>query len=320
MKRFCSGVILLPLLMLWLPSPALSWGFFAHKQINRLAVFTLPPNMIGFYKENIDFIEESAVLPDKRRYAVKEEGPRHFIDLDVYEDSTGLNLPYSWKEALSLYPEDSLTKHGILPWHLALMKHRLTEAFRMRDRQRILKLSAEIGHYIADAHVPLHTTRNYNGQLTNQHGIHGFWESRLPELFFSSYDFFVGPAQYIKNTSQHFWDLILRSHAAVDSVLDFERALNEKFSPDKKYAFEERGASVVKVYSREYSAAYHKMLEGQVERQMRSSVKMIGDIWYSCWADAGQPDLDKLGHYQLSEEELKELENGKTGAHDNCSH
>jgi hypothetical protein len=41
-----------------------------------------------------------------------------------------------------------------------------------------------LGHYIGDAHVPLHTTSNYNGQKTNQHGIHGLWESRIPEQLF----------------------------------------------------------------------------------------------------------------------------------------
>src|SRR5690606_15298411 len=31
----------------------LKWGFFAHKEINRAAVFTLPAEMIRFYKSNL---------------------------------------------------------------------------------------------------------------------------------------------------------------------------------------------------------------------------------------------------------------------------
>ena len=46
------------------------WGFFGHKKINRVAVFTIPESsLFKFYKENIDFITEHAVDPDKRRYA-----------------------------------------------------------------------------------------------------------------------------------------------------------------------------------------------------------------------------------------------------------
>ena len=46
---------------------------------------------------------------------------------------------------------------------------------------------------------------------------------------------------------------------------------------------------------------YHEQLRGQVERQMRASVKMVGDFWYTCWVDAGQPDLRALAKYQLTE-------------------
>ena len=64
-------------------------------------------------------------------------------------------------------------------------------AFIEKDSDKILKYSADLGHYIADAYVPLHTTENYNGQLTGQKGIHAFWESRLPELFSEDYNYLV---------------------------------------------------------------------------------------------------------------------------------
>lgn len=176
------------------------WGFFAHQMINRLAVFTLPPEMIGFYKKHIGYLAENAVNPDKRRYAVEWEGARHYIDLDVYGDSAAYKLPRSWAQAVKKFSEDTLNAYGIVPWHIHFMKYRLTEAFKKKDTEAILKLSSELGHYIADANVPLHTTENYNGQLTGQHGIHGFWESRLPELFYKDYDFFVGRAEYLIDT------------------------------------------------------------------------------------------------------------------------
>jgi len=43
------------------------WGFYGHKRINRVAIFTLPPEMFGFYKEHIEYLTEHAVDPDKRR-------------------------------------------------------------------------------------------------------------------------------------------------------------------------------------------------------------------------------------------------------------
>ena len=74
---------------------------------------------------------------------------------------------------------------------------------------------------------------------------------------------------------------------------------------DKKYSFETRGNNTIKTYSYDYSLAYHKRLNGMVERQMINAVKMTADFWYTCWVDAGQPDLDKLINFAFSEEELK---------------
>lgn len=294
---------------------ALAWGFFGHQRINRLAVFSLPPEMLKFYKYYIDYLTENAVNPDKRRYAVEGEAQRHFIDVDIYDplyaDSAVYKMPRYWSMALAIHGEDSLQAYGIVPWHIEKMKYRLTEAFKRRDAKEILRLSADLGHYIGDANVPLHTTENYNGQLSNQIGIHGFWESRLPELFSDEYDFFVGQAQYLENTQMTAWEAVINAHEALDSVLRFERELTLSTSPDKKYTFDERNGLTIQTYSRDFSRAYHLMLNGQVERRMRASIKMVADFWFTCWVDAGQPDLDLLLDKDLRKELDKELEKEK---------
>jgi len=291
-----------------------SWGFYAHRQINRLAVFTLPPDMMGFYKKNIEYITKASVNPDRRRFTVVEEAPRHYIDIDHFGDSAVYAMPRYWKDAVEKYSEDTLKAYGILPWHINVMYYRLRDAFMVKDPKKILNLSADIGHYIADAHVPLHTTENYNGQLTGQEGIHAFWESRLPELFCAQYDFFVGKAEYIKNPQLAAWKAVESSSRQLDSVLLLEKNLTEKFG-EKKFSFETKGKQTVKVYSVEFSKAYHEVLSGMVEQRMRGAIKMLGDFWYTAWLDAGQPDLRALINYTPTEEELatrrKELEEWK---------
>ncbi|UII27108.1 zinc dependent phospholipase C family protein [Fulvivirga maritima] len=283
------------------------WGFYGHQKISRLAVFTLPVEMIGFYKHNIRYLTENAVNPDKRRYAVEGEASRHFIDVDVYGDSAVYTMPRYWQDAVEKYTEDTLKAYGIVPWHVYRMKGWLTDAMRIRDGKSILRLSAEIGHYIADANVPLHTTENYNGQLTGQRGIHGLWESRLSELFSEDYDFFVGRAEYLDNAQLAIWEGVVHAHEALDSVLSMEIMASEKLKEDKKYSFETRGSATIKVYSREFSEEYHQMLDGMVERQMRRAVKMVGDFWYTCWVDAGQPDLESVIDVEFTEEELNAM-------------
>jgi hypothetical protein len=284
-RNICFSILFL------ISSYAFSWGFWAHQRINRMACFTLPPEMFGFYKEHIEFMTTHAVDPDMRRYSDPEEPPRHFIDVDRYGPSPFDSLPMYWKEAVAKFTEDSLKKNGIVPWYIQRMMYRLTEAFSKKDVKRILFYSANIGHYIADAHVPLHCTENYNGQLTGQSGIHGFWESRLPELYGDNYDFVTGRAIYIEKVQPFCWKIVRASFAALDSVLKFEKELSKETPPDRKYAYETRGSLTVKVYSSDYSKAFHDKLDGQVERRLRSAILDVGSLWYTAWVNAGSPDL-----------------------------
>lgn len=376
-----AGLCCVVLLSLHLPSPPEDWGFYGHRLINRKAVFTLPREMIPFFKQHIDFLSDHAVDPDKRRYATKHEAVRHYIDLDEWGSYPFSNLPRSRTEALSRHcrvmlvsaddtlslidstlpfsttdtirvsipqlgadsailafeefrrffvahflrqyyeevwtaPADSLlptikgcqlpdslpdwqvlgfdsfSEHGILPYHLILMQNRLTEAFLQKDPDVILRLAADFGHYIGDAHVPLHTTSNYNGQKSGQVGIHAFWESRLPELFAEEdYDFLVGQAQYIKDPHKWYWSMVLESHLLVDSTLAIEQRLRDQVPAEQQYCYDERLGRVVRTQCRDYAEAYHRELNGQVERRMTQAVKAIGSAWYTAWVDAGQPVL-----------------------------
>jgi hypothetical protein len=286
---------------------AFGWGFEAHKYINRCAVFTLPPPIFSFYKYYLAYLTENAVNPDKRRYVVEGEAAQHYIDLEYYGENPFDNLPKTWNQSVKKYTESTLLANGILPWHIYRMKHRLTAAFRNRDLPRILKLSADIGHYIADAHVPLHTSQNYNGQLTGQDGIHGLWETRLPELFKEKYDLFIGNATYLKEPQESAWNAVMQAHGMVPDVLNLEKSLSQTFNKLAKFSFEKKRNSLKKVYAEAYATAYHKRLAGQVERQMRASIKMVGDFWLTCWIDAGKPNLDELLDLKLIETQPDEV-------------
>ncbi len=352
-------------LLLGLTSGKGEWGFYGHRLINKMAVYTLPPEMLTLFKPNLEFISDHAVDPDKRRYASPFEAIRHYIDLDHWGSAPFEELPRNWIDALakhcdvvvyspngdslryhgdelwkendkidsigyrdffvdqilpnyyeenwtlecetwsSFWPDntnacatieivDNLSPHGILPYFLPQIQHRLTEAFRKKEKQKIIRLSAEIGHYLGDAHVPLHVTKNYNGQLTDQVGIHAFWETRIPELFAESdYDFFVGKANYVDNPTEYYWDIVLSSSALVDSVLVVEKRLSETFPSDRQYCFDNRLDMTVRTQCKEYAQKYQDLMQGMVEQRMRESIHAIGSIWYTCWIDAGQPNFAK---------------------------
>ena len=285
------------------------WGFYMHEQINYHAVFLLPPQMMILYKRNIGFLTEHAVDPDKRRYVMASEGAHHFMDIDHYGAYPFRDLPRNYKAAIEKFSADTLQTYGVVPWWVQTMLARLTKSFREKDRRLILKYSAELGHYIADAHVPLHACSNHNGQFTNQLGIHAFWESRIPELFAAErWDFFIGKAEYIKDPGSFIWARLLESAAAADTVLRCEREASSQIRPDQKYAFEERRGLLVRQYSTNYATLYNSKLNKMVERRMRQSIFAVASFWYTAWVNAGQPQLDRLAQDSLTLAEQQEYQ------------
>ncbi len=267
-----------------------TWGFFGHRKINLLAIYTLPPALHLFYRRHQKELQELAVLPDARRYILDEEAARHYIDLDIYD----LNkVSFStWEQMLRRTSEDSLRKHGIVPWHIPIVYQRLVNAFIKKDSLQIIKLSAELGHYVADAHVPLHTSSNYDGQKTGQSGLHSFWESRIPELLGNKLDQFSGPATHISNVQQMSWTWVLASHRELPHLFTMASKISQSLKEAEKYSFEQKGTTLIKTPSLKYSLAYHKALNKQIESRFMASVQHVGDLWYSAWLTAGEPSFE----------------------------
>jgi hypothetical protein len=117
----------------------------------------------------------------------------------------------------------------------------------------------------------------------------------------------VGRARYIPNPLAEAFKICRSSFKGVDTVLRMERLLNKTFPAGKKYTMERRGNRTIKVYSIEYSRAYHKMMKGMVQRRMRSSILSVGSFWFSAWVDAGQPDLSKLIKLPMTKNESRKL-------------
>jgi hypothetical protein len=288
MRRIYSLVFLI--IFIFISPNAFSWGFYAHKKINRMAVYGVPSPLSAFYKKNIDYITKHAVDPDKKRFVDSAEGPHHYINLDHYGANPFAVLPKYWKDAAKKYTEDTLNKYGTLPWEIMYWENKLTDAFKKKDLQMILRASATIGHYVADAHVPLHTVSNYNGQKTNQLGIHALWESAIPEVFGDSYQHINGGAIYLKDPAATIWNILKQTYPLANTVLATEKEVSSHFTANEKY-LPGKGDDHRIRYTPAYITAYNKALNGMVEKQLRSSAIDVASFWYTAWVNAGQPDL-----------------------------
>jgi hypothetical protein len=272
-----------------------SWGFLVHRSINQLAVYLLPPSMGAFFHQNMDYMVRESVRADTRRDKDSLEAPRHFIDFEAYDpDQLGAwKMPFKHEEALAKYGKDSLLKYGYLPYQIMESKQRLTAAFKSWDKDSILFYAADLAHYVADAHVPLHTTLNYDGQLTGQSGLHALWESMLPELYLEDFELYTPyKVTYLKNPEQAVWGALRSSYLLVDDMLKKEVQTAKDFPGDTKYRIQERNGKTVKSYNTQFAKAYYQRIGKTVNAQLLTSVALVADFWYTCWIDAGEPSLE----------------------------
>jgi hypothetical protein len=301
---------LLLTLFIVLLCPVLSpgWGFFGHRTITQLAVYSLPSPMRGFYYRNMGKLIKLSTAADERRDQDPAEASKHFIDIDHYGDDPFGLMPKLWEKAVAKYTADTLRKYGTLPWAVIETKDKLVKAFREKDTTAILALSADLGHYVADAYVPLHTTENYDGQLTKQEGIHALWESKLPERHIGKYKLDNEPGRYEKDPLKDIWQVIQESYGFLGDTFDKEEEVTRKYTPETKYVFSHKYGKTRRSYSDAFADSYHEKVGGQVAFRLKLAPTMVASMWMTAWKEAGSPDLNALLKKSPSKEEKEKLD------------
>ncbi len=311
MKKFKLKPTLISLSVVSIAFITLSWGVFGHEHINKAAIMALPKPLQTFFYNHVDFITQESTVPDLRKYTLKDkaENPRHFVDLENFGAVD--SIPRSFEVLKKKYDDKFLSSNGILPWYIQDMMTKLTKAFKEKRKTEILFLAADLGHYIGDAHMPLHTSANHDGQLTDQKGIHALWEGRIPQMFGKNYNFHTEEAHYIENVETATWAMINDTHSLVAPLLATDKKLRDSFT-GKVYEMDEKG-NIAKgkfndmIFSTEYTNKLNEVLDGMIEKQMRKAIVATSSFWYTAWVNAGKPNLDDLDTKEMTNRNKKAL-------------
>ena len=272
-----------------------AWGFFGHRTITQVAVYELPSSLQAFYYRHMADLVRQSTAPDERRNDDPTEAPKHFIDIDHYSESNPFGkVPRQYDKAVEKFSADTLKKYGTVPWVVLEVKDNLTEAFRQRDTANIIKYSAELSHYVGDAFVPLHTTINYDGQLTDQKGLHSLWESQLPEKYINDYKLVGEPAKYVKDPLGAIWDVLAQSYGFLGETFDRATKIEKVMKPDVRFTFSHRYGKTSRRYSDAFAAEYEKAVGGMVNFRLKGAPTLVSSLWLTAWQDAGKPDLNAL--------------------------
>ncbi len=272
-----------------------SWGFLVHRTVNQLAIYGLPKKMRPLFFSEKDYLVYNAPRPDQRRSTDSTEGNKHFMDMEYYGDNPFAAIPRNRQEAEAKYGADTLFKYGTLPYTIEETQQKLTNAFKMKNRDSILFYAADLGHYIADAHVPLHTSLNYDGQLTGQNGLHDLWETTVPEIEITNYTLKSRhKAKYISSITNTAWQILQHTHSLLPEMFAKEKEVSKHFTDSTKYRWQVRWGKNRRFYTSAFAKAYNKALGNSINDQLIATANSISDFWSTAWVDAGRPDLNGI--------------------------
>ncbi|MEE8609074.1 MAG: hypothetical protein V3S55_15835 [Nitrospiraceae bacterium] len=263
------------------PAPADGWGLEAHVLINRAACTTVPGPLRRFFMRHQAFIGEHGKDPDTV-FTVKEgeaERMRHWFDLDELDRFPFRNIPRNYEKALAKYGRERLKEAGLLPWRIAELYARLVQAMRELDWKRVPLFAAHLGHYVADGHQPLHTTTNYDGQLTGNQGIHKRFEHEMIRRHLGQYQDLAAFTQRAQRTADPVgftFDFLIDSYVWVDNLLRADTLARLG----------------VHGYHDAYYAALHVFAGKLAKLSMAQAATDLGSLWYSAWIEAGQPKVE----------------------------
>lgn len=287
------GVVCTAVMALLLASvEASGWGFWAHKRITGEAITLLPAGMAQFFQANREELINRSVEPDVARREDSLEQYNHYLDFDYYGEYPFADFPRSHAKAVEKYGEDTIRVYGLLPWKMAEFTERLSRAMKSGEREKIIEAAVYLAHYVEDAHVPLHTTLNYDGQLTDQKGIHSRFESRIPEMYGAAYRFALPDRiEPVEDPLSLAFTIILESYTFVDSILSADRGAKQRVPPGRlTYTVERDGRQSVR-YSDEYYAEFNTLLADLPRRRAEAATVAVARYWYTAWLQAGKPSL-----------------------------
>jgi len=266
----------LPLaLVLLAVGPLAAWGNQGHRTVSDLALKALPPGPRNWYLGLEGELAEHASDPDHWKQD-RKEGPRHYLDLEPY--GAPERLPRTLEEAQARVG-GGYYRLGVLPWIIQDRWRDLVAAFRGGDPAKVAFSTAILGHYLADAHVPLHTTLDHDGRSTDQTGIHSRWESGLVERYLEGSALTVPSAKDDAAILDRPWEWLRAAHALVPQLLEDDRAA-DRTSPSGRRGKSRTPAYWVMFWDRQGPV---------VKQQLQSAGQHLGDAIVSAWVAAGRP-------------------------------
>lgn len=250
---------------------AFSWGVKGHEIVNRRAAELMTGAAGKFFKANKDWLALHSIDADNAKRSDRSEGPRHYLDIDIYLQSPFKTADWSRAAWGKAHGADAF-RNGEVPWAAANRYQWLVSAFKAKDKQAILVNAAWLGHYVGDAHMPFHAIKDYDGKAAGQKGIHAYLEIDLVDAYVQEAEIKPVPLKIAKyGPEKMVFEALAESAALTAQVLTDDRSTTNAGVRDLK--------------------AFSARQKASVKARLSKAAARLAALWTSAWIEAGKPTL-----------------------------
>jgi hypothetical protein len=260
-----------------------NWGNVGHYKINYTSSSFLPQEMVTFKTWSLQMAQHASDA-DTRKNTDHSEGKKHYIDIDNYPGfGQSHKIIENYDSAIRVYGQDFVLKNGTLPWSTYKAYKTLVNDMKVQNWDSAMLIAADLGHYVADGHMPLHITNNYDGVETNQKGVHSRYESKMIETFIQEITYDSTAIAPVANVQLFIFNYLYHNYIYKDSLLQAD-----------KHAFEAAGNS----YSDVYYTNLWKNTKSFTVPLFNNASKSLAQLIYTAWIEAGKPKIAARMAYQ----------------------
>lgn len=267
----------IPLLFILVSLLLCGWGKVGHAIINYGGAEYLPSSMQGLIDRS-QMMSDSSSNADNRKNVDPSESPKHFLDIDAYPEFASKSVIQNYDSLVAKYGSSTVLKNGTLPWAIVAAMDSLTAQFQRQNWTRAWSTAADLGHYVGDAHQPLHATQYYDGKTTypGSNGVHSRYETTMLGKYQSSITVTAYSIDSIKNPLATAFNILYKSNTYVDSIYFADSLARITTGSNSSTAY--------------YSSLWSNV-GGFTKQQIQNAAQMYGSYLYTAWLNAGSPTL-----------------------------
>jgi hypothetical protein len=252
----------------------ISWGSGGHFRINSNASqsFNLEMNQFQSWSAQLAAHASDA---DDRKAEDPTEAPKHYIDIDNYPNFLVDGcITENFDSAVIQHGSSFVYAQGILPWATLAAYDSLVACFSRNDWTKALLFASDLGHYVADGHMPLHICANYDGQISGNDGIHSRYESTMINNNLASIAYTGDSIAEIPDIRDYIFNYLYKNFPYADSVITAD---NYAKSISTNY------------YSTAYKQALWNYTKTFTIQLFKEASHALAELMYNAWLEAGSP-------------------------------